>query len=145
MVNQQVHPPFNAWLFKCCHCCVFPDNVHFQQAAEISEALVEEQVDFEAMVSNQDNRRRNHRNPSFVLDLADEMCIKHWTFCLLGLNISRILMNFLCFLPVVHGQGPRARRRGVSTPLQPHDSLPAEVLCVRSTGSIRFLLTAHVN
>lgn len=26
------------------------DNVHFQQAAEISEALVEEQVDFEAMV-----------------------------------------------------------------------------------------------
>lgn len=30
----------------------FLDNVHFQQAAEISEALVEEQVDFEAMVSN---------------------------------------------------------------------------------------------
>lgn len=28
----------------------FVDNVHFQQAAEISEALVEEQVDFEAMV-----------------------------------------------------------------------------------------------
>uniref|UniRef100_A0A665W9W4 Dipeptidyl-peptidase 4 n=1 Tax=Echeneis naucrates TaxID=173247 RepID=A0A665W9W4_ECHNA len=28
---------------------VFPDNVHFQQAAEISEALVDEQVDFEAM------------------------------------------------------------------------------------------------
>lgn len=32
-----------------CYC--FLDNVHFQQAAEISEALVEEQVDFEAMVS----------------------------------------------------------------------------------------------
>lgn len=32
-------------------CVFFLDNVHFQQAAEISEALVEEQVDFEAMVS----------------------------------------------------------------------------------------------
>lgn len=31
---------------------LFVDNVHFQQAAEISEALVEEQVDFEAMVSS---------------------------------------------------------------------------------------------
>lgn len=31
---------------------VFPsDNVHFQQAAEISKALVDEQVDFEAMVN----------------------------------------------------------------------------------------------
>lgn len=117
MVNQQVHPPFKAWLFKCCHCCVFPDNVHFQQAAEISEALVEEQVDFEAMVSNQDNRRRNHRNPSFVLDLADEMCIKHWTFCLLGL-ISRILMNFLCFSPSgtqTRTTGSAARRINTST------------------------------
>lgn len=28
----------------------FLDNVHFQQAAEISEALVLEKVDFEAMV-----------------------------------------------------------------------------------------------
>lgn len=31
---------------------VFPaDNVHFQQAAQISKALVDEQVDFEAMVN----------------------------------------------------------------------------------------------
>lgn len=31
---------------------VFPvDNVHFQQAAQISKALVEEEVDFEAMVN----------------------------------------------------------------------------------------------
>lgn len=30
----------------------FPvDNVHFQQAAQISKALVDEQVDFEAMVN----------------------------------------------------------------------------------------------
>lgn len=28
-----------------------PDNVHFQQAAQISKALVDEQVDFEAMVN----------------------------------------------------------------------------------------------
>lgn len=27
------------------------DNVHFQQAAQISKALVDEQVDFEAMVN----------------------------------------------------------------------------------------------
>lgn len=33
----------------------FLDNVHFQQAAEISEALVNEQVDFEAMVSTREN------------------------------------------------------------------------------------------
>lgn len=38
---------------------VFLDNVHFQQAAEISEALVEEQVDFEAMVSNLGNATDN--------------------------------------------------------------------------------------
>lgn len=31
---------------------VFPvDNVHFQQAAQISKALVDEQVDFETMVN----------------------------------------------------------------------------------------------
>lgn len=31
---------------------VFPvDNVHFQQAAQISKALVDERVDFEAMVN----------------------------------------------------------------------------------------------
>lgn len=32
--------------------CVFffPDNVHFQQAAQISKALVDQQVDFESMV-----------------------------------------------------------------------------------------------
>lgn len=31
---------------------LFPvDNVHFQQAAQISKALVDEQVDFEAMVN----------------------------------------------------------------------------------------------
>lgn len=31
---------------------VFPsDNVHFQQAAQISKALVDEQVDFEVMVN----------------------------------------------------------------------------------------------
>lgn len=31
---------------------VFPvDNVHFQQAAQISKALVDEKVDFEAMVN----------------------------------------------------------------------------------------------
>lgn len=30
---------------------IFLDNVHFQQAAQISKALVEQQVDFEAMVS----------------------------------------------------------------------------------------------
>jgi len=31
---------------------VFPvDNVHFQQGAQISKALVDEQVDFEAMVN----------------------------------------------------------------------------------------------
>lgn len=33
------------------------DNVHFHQAAEISEALVEEQVDFEAMVSRREINR----------------------------------------------------------------------------------------
>lgn len=40
--------------------CVFLDNVHFQQAAEISEALVDEQVDFEAMVSNVEKPKWNH-------------------------------------------------------------------------------------
>lgn len=37
-------------IFQCRVIKCFVDNVHFQQAAEISEALVEEQVDFEAMV-----------------------------------------------------------------------------------------------
>lgn len=39
---------------KCfiCYSVCFLDNVHFQQAAEISEALVLEEVDFEAMVGN---------------------------------------------------------------------------------------------
>lgn len=38
-------------LFSCCFDFTIPDNVHFQQAAQISKALVENQVDFEAMVS----------------------------------------------------------------------------------------------
>lgn len=37
---------------RCYKLFVFPlDNVHFQQAAQISKALVEQQVDFEAMVN----------------------------------------------------------------------------------------------
>lgn len=32
---------------------LFLDNVHFQQAAQISKALVDEQVDFDAMVRQQ--------------------------------------------------------------------------------------------
>lgn len=38
-------------------CWFLSDNVHFQQAAEISEALVDEQVDFEAMVSRREIKR----------------------------------------------------------------------------------------
>lgn len=40
---------------KCNNSCssifFLADNVHFQQAAQISKALVDEQVDFEAMVN----------------------------------------------------------------------------------------------
>lgn len=43
---SQIFVPSSIKWFRYC----FVDNVHFQQAAEISEALVEEQVDFEAMV-----------------------------------------------------------------------------------------------
>lgn len=50
-----------AWIFVFfCDkllCWFLSDNVHFQQAAEISEALVEEQVDFEAMVSRREIKR----------------------------------------------------------------------------------------
>lgn len=38
-------------MFSCRFDFTTPDNVHFQQAAQISKALVENQVDFEAMVS----------------------------------------------------------------------------------------------
>ncbi len=38
-----------------CFSLVFSDNVHFQQAAQISKALVDEQVDFDAMVRKQQN------------------------------------------------------------------------------------------
>lgn len=48
-------PCLKLWLLSC-----FLDNVHFQQAAEISEALVEQQVDFETMVSNPENSKWNH-------------------------------------------------------------------------------------
>lgn len=41
-------------------CGFLSDNVHFHQAAEISEALVEEQVDFEAMVSRHKIKRLQH-------------------------------------------------------------------------------------
>lgn len=37
-------------LFFCAFLLVFLDNVHFQQAAQISKALVDEQVDFDTMV-----------------------------------------------------------------------------------------------
>ncbi len=38
-------------MFSCRFDFTTLDNVHFQQAAQIAKALVENQVDFEAMVS----------------------------------------------------------------------------------------------
>ncbi|XP_056287501.1 dipeptidyl peptidase 4-like isoform X3 [Pseudoliparis swirei] len=86
------------------------DNVHFQQAAEISEALVEQQVDFEAMVSH-----LGEANGSVSFH-------EHVAFCAL--------------LSVVHGQGPRAGRLGLQTRLHTHEPLPPEVLCMSSTASL---------
>ncbi len=38
-------------MFSCRFDFTTLDNVHFQQAAQIAKALVENQIDFEAMVS----------------------------------------------------------------------------------------------
>jgi len=94
--------------YALCLCCL--DNVHFQQAAEISEALVEQQVDFEAMVSH-----LGEANGSVSFN-------EHVAFCAL--------------LSVVHGQGPRAGRLGLQTRLHTHEPLPPEVLCMSSTASL---------
>lgn len=41
-------------------CVWFADNVHFQQAAQISKALVDAEVDFQAMVSHKNLRSRQY-------------------------------------------------------------------------------------
>lgn len=43
----------------------FSDNVHFQQAAQISKALVDEQVDFESMVSKKGAFHENFQGRLF--------------------------------------------------------------------------------
>lgn len=76
--------------------CVFLDNVHFQQAAEISEALVDEQVDFEAMVSDLEKSKRSHWK------LITHPYGKDWESLRRAENPHLVKKKTL-FLSVVHG------------------------------------------